>query len=477
MSRMLRVCALAVLAIAMHGTTAGAVSSTCDGVPATIVGTDGDDVIDGTSGPDVISAGAGNDTVRGFGGNDRICGGPGDDTIDGGPGNDRIFGGAGRDILSDPGGRNVVDGGDGADDISTGEDDDIVRGRDGNDVIRVSKGSDRLTGGEGFDTIDASGIDVFPTQAGIAINLTTGRIHFGFEQSISGFEGIIGTSGADELTGDDGPNVIDGWIWCGDVITGNGGNDVLQTGLGPSPAPTSPCFPPRLSGDDGDDSLIGYLGPTEGGAGNDFFQPLDTSSGTLVGGPGFDIVDYSLLSAAVEVDLETGRAIKKAVTGVHDTLQEIEQVTGTLFADQLTASSAGSVLVGSDGDDELLGLSGADVLRPGKGADDVDGGDGPDVLDISDLTSAVSVDLRAGSAVSGADTDRVVRVESVIGTSFDDTLAGDGLPNYLRGGDGNDLIQGRGGNDVLDGGSGSDRCAGGAGTDAVVACETVVGVP
>src|SRR4051812_15572614 len=48
----------------------------CRGVPATIVGTPGDDVIQGTSGDDVIVAGAGNDFISGNGGDDLICGGP-----------------------------------------------------------------------------------------------------------------------------------------------------------------------------------------------------------------------------------------------------------------------------------------------------------------------------------------------------------------------------------------------------------------
>ena len=99
------------------------------------------------------------------------------------------------------------------------------------------------------------------------------------------------------------------------------------------------------------------------------------------------------------------------------------------------------------------------------------------VLDLSDLDSPATVDLRSGSAANDGDDDRVALVETVIGTQFDDTLAGDGRPNHLQGGAGNDLLQGRGGNDTLDGGSGTDRCAGGAGTDTALACETVNGVP
>ena len=58
----------------------------CFGVPATIVGTAGNDVINGTAGNDVIVAGDGNDIINGNGGNDRICGDAGNDTINGGDG-------------------------------------------------------------------------------------------------------------------------------------------------------------------------------------------------------------------------------------------------------------------------------------------------------------------------------------------------------------------------------------------------------
>src|SRR3989442_10711738 len=66
---------------------------TCVGLDerlATIVGTEGDDVIVGTSGDDVIQALGGNDVIDGGDGNDLICGGAGDDVIYGGAGDDGL---------------------------------------------------------------------------------------------------------------------------------------------------------------------------------------------------------------------------------------------------------------------------------------------------------------------------------------------------------------------------------------------------
>ena len=79
---------------------------TCDGRPATRVGSAGNDVIFGTPGDDVIVGLGGNDVIDGSGGHDRICGGDGNDVLRGGAGNDRVFGGNGDDVL---------DGGEGAD--------------------------------------------------------------------------------------------------------------------------------------------------------------------------------------------------------------------------------------------------------------------------------------------------------------------------------------------------------------------------
>ena len=55
----------------------------CGGEDATIVGTDGPDVLEGTDEDDVIVGLGGNDTINGKGGNDIICGGDGVDIING----------------------------------------------------------------------------------------------------------------------------------------------------------------------------------------------------------------------------------------------------------------------------------------------------------------------------------------------------------------------------------------------------------
>ena len=62
--------------------------ATFEEVPATIVGTEGNDVLRGTNGRDVIAGLGGNDVILARDGDDVVCGGMGNDVIhvDGGIG-------------------------------------------------------------------------------------------------------------------------------------------------------------------------------------------------------------------------------------------------------------------------------------------------------------------------------------------------------------------------------------------------------
>ena len=94
--------------------------ASCNGLPATLIGTDGDDVLVGTKGADVIVGLAGDDVLVGGGGNDVICGLSGNDKIKGGPGRDTLLGGSDADILLGNGGRDTLLGGGGTDSCNGG---------------------------------------------------------------------------------------------------------------------------------------------------------------------------------------------------------------------------------------------------------------------------------------------------------------------------------------------------------------------
>jgi Ca2+-binding RTX toxin-like protein len=134
------------LVIPVATSVASAATPTCDGKPATIVGSNKRNVINGTSGRDVIVARGGNDRIDGKGGRDRICGGTGHDAIQGRSGNDRIFGGSGNDLL---------EGGTGHDDLFGFTGSDVLHGNAGNDLLNGGAAADECDQGAGVGPVIA----------------------------------------------------------------------------------------------------------------------------------------------------------------------------------------------------------------------------------------------------------------------------------------------------------------------------------
>jgi len=172
-------CAIGVSALLLGGLSAApaqATLSTSTGVPCTVVGTAGADVLVGTAlrdvicgrgGDDVIRAGGGRDLVDAGPGRDRVVAGPGDDRVlgasgadklDGGDGSDRVSGGDGADVLGGDGGVDTLSGGDGEDTIEGGGSGDDLSGQLGDDVLTGDGGADDLDGGAGtnFCIVDAA---------------------------------------------------------------------------------------------------------------------------------------------------------------------------------------------------------------------------------------------------------------------------------------------------------------------------------
>ena len=165
---------------------------TCKNKLATIIGTEGPDVLTGTAGDDVIAALGGDDRIMSLGGNDIVCGGDGDDQIDGGAGHDFLRGGAGNDVLSG------------------GPDHDKLLGGDGNDLLQGNRGTDWLAGQEGDDVLRGSG----------GPDLLRGH---------AGNDVLSGGSGADRLWGDGGDDVVRGGRGP-DVMGGGAGTDLCDGG-------------------------------------------------------------------------------------------------------------------------------------------------------------------------------------------------------------------------------------------------------
>jgi peptidoglycan/xylan/chitin deacetylase (PgdA/CDA1 family) len=208
----------------------------CNGLPITIVGTAGDDVIYAEGGNDVIYAGGGNDVIYAAGGDDLVCAGPGDDTVFGGAGNDTLLGESGNDTIHGQAGADTLTGGSGVntlvggsgDDLLLGSPDpDVLRGGPGNDSLHGQESNDTLRGGPGDDLlVGGEGDDRLYGGAGadqLHGNLGADRLYGG-----AGADRLFGEAGADFLFGGDGE----------DILRGNDGDDSCDGGPGRDDAAT-----------------------------------------------------------------------------------------------------------------------------------------------------------------------------------------------------------------------------------------------
>lgn len=153
-----------------------------------------------------------------------------------------------------------------------------------------------------------------------------------------------------------------------------------------------------------------------------------------------------------------------------------DNLVGGGGSDTLLGGDGNDVLVGGDGNDSLVGGLLADQLSGGLGADTIDGGEGSDTVDYSAANTALKIGVQVtisqdGSATSSggeADGDRLISIENVIGTAFDDRIDAAAMSEnvYLEGGAGRDSLTGGDGDDILMGGDGADTLRGGEGKNA-----------
>jgi Ca2+-binding RTX toxin-like protein len=362
-----------------------------------------------------------------------------------------------------------------------------------------------VSGGPLANTIDLSGV----TQADF-LNL---------------FVGIFGSAGADNITGSEFRDFIDGGPGS-DTI--NGGDEVDQLVFsGSSAADTITAIAgtgsltaggetdtytgverftlsglagnDTLTGGGGNDSLDGGAGADTLDAGNgDDFLSGDPFTGqeavdTLNGGAGTDMLSFAgttvedeLIAAAPDGSLTAG-GLTDTYTGIErfslSGLAGNDTLTGTGGAYSLGGGDGNDTLTGADGDDFLDGGTGADTLDGGIGLDFLNGGTGEDTLDGGTGNDFLSGDAFTGQEApdtlnGGAGTDTL----SFAGTTVDDELiatpndgsltAGGLIDTYtgierfsLSGLAGDDILTGADGDDSLDGGSGNDTISGGPGND------------
>jgi Ca2+-binding RTX toxin-like protein len=253
----------------------------------------------------------------------------------------------------------------------------------------------------------------------------------------------VGTDGNDQLQGTAGNDVIFGGAGD-DTINGGGGDDILCGGDGSD----------TLTGDDGNDVL-------SGGAATDFLVGGAGDDTLIGGGDGFDTAAYETMTGpnGVAVNLTAGTATGDG----NDTLNGIDVVVGSDYADTMTGNDA------------------LNVFFPRGGNDYVDGAGGFNILAFEQPTSGAGVVANlAMRRASGEGKDSFSHVEGLVGSPAADSLVGDRFQNLLLGENGNDRLVAGAGHDVLRGDAGSDTLNGGQGTDLLeggAGSDTLIGGP
>jgi Ca2+-binding RTX toxin-like protein len=119
------------------------------------------------------------------------------------------------------------------------------------------------------------------------------------------------------------------------------------------------------------------------GIGNTEDNPISGSNAAnmMDGGDGIDTVSFAANAGGVSVDLNGGVVLGPDTTG--DRVQNMENVIGSGFDDQITGNAAANLMQG--GADTLFGGNGDDVLQGGNGADQMYGGFGNDTFIFNSL--------------------------------------------------------------------------------------------
>jgi Ca2+-binding RTX toxin-like protein len=401
----------AILAMTAAGAETGA-TPMCHGKRATIVGTDGNDVIHGTDKSDVIWGGPGNDKIYGGLGNDIICGGPGDDLIHGGRGNDWIEGGPGTDrVFGDLGDDHVSGGPGNRDEVSGGLGIDTVNGGPGDeDIVRGDYGYDRMDGGPGKSDIASFSTAVAGRKgSGVWVDLAKHKAFGDGHDRLFRFESIEGSAFHDTLIGDKQSNVIIGGPG-NDTIIGGGGHDELNGGqgddkckggpirvsCGKEPAPVGSAYvtldpdPARggglqiVGGTGRDDLVVSYA---EGEAKEEENREHDTgevTAGEAESTSGAFTVEAKAPLAAGE---GCARVVGDPKTVTCPTLGPARWLMADLGPGNDELSVKGSLeavdfvrINGGDGNDIIHGGPEEDLIESGPGSDHIYGGDGSDGL-------------------------------------------------------------------------------------------------
>lgn len=464
-----------------------------------------DNLITGNSANNQLSGLAGNDTLNGGGGNDTMTGGTGNDTYyvdaagdvvveNANQGIDTVISSVTYTIAAKPyienitltGSTAINATGNAAGNALTGNaGNNQLSGGDGNDTLNGQGGTDTLDGGAGNDVyivdtktdtiIDSGGVDTI--QSSVTFSLAS--LSAIEKLTLTGSSAINGTGNTlkNTITGNEAANLIDGGAGVDTMIGGAGDDTYVVRDIGDVVTETE---------DGGTDKVQSHIAYTLGayvenlqlmgtgnlnGTGNGLDNAITGNSGNnvLVGGLGNDTLDGGASTAG-----DTLKGGDGDDTYIVDTTNDvIVESSGTD-----TIQSSITFSLASYGAIENLALSGAaNINGTGNGLDNViagnsgdniiDGAAGVDMASYATAAGAVTVSLAASGAqaTGGAGLDTLLRIEGLVGSSYNDALTGNSSANVLDGGNGNDTLAGGGGDDELVGGKGNDVLRDATGND------------
>ncbi len=292
--------------------------------------------------------------------------------------------------------------------------------------------------------------------------------------AVFGFNEVVVFSDVGSIQGDGGKEddeiILDPSVKVDSILRGGSENDKIEAGTGAV----------EMHGDNGEDILIGGAGNDEihGGNGNDQIWGMGGSD-DIYGDSGDDMIAAGYGKNTPD----------EAYPDLGD------YVSGGGGADDITGESGDDTLEGDGGPDQILGGGGNDTIRGGGDTDNIEGGAGSDLIyggGGNDIIFAEGGDVLQGQGgddvVFGGDGDDEIKdafeddmtgeigidegSDIFFGGDGDDVIISGITNDRLFGGNGNDQLEAGPGNDYIEGGGDSDYILAGDGNDRIIGGST-----
>lgn len=386
-----------------------------------------------------------------------------------------------------------------------------------NNEIAANAGNNVIDGGAGIDTVCYEQWEFLTLASSITTKTVTSSVDrmgvrvdlantgwqntggSGYDKLIS-IENVHGSQFNDEIYGNSGNNVLDGWLGA-DYMAGGKGNDsyyvdgadevveLANEGIdtvyseidyrlganveylvltGTTGSGTGNNLDNRLTGNAGANLLDGGTGADrmDGGSGNDTYV-VDNQGDEIIDSSGsadqvMTFINYTLGSSLENLRLMGVNALNgtgnnsnniiyanigdNVMDGGNDTLvsgfrgDTLSYEHGATAAVTVDLGTTAAQSTGGSGIDtirnfeHLIGSTYNDTLSGNGGANILDGGLGVDTVTYASATEAVTIDLNLMQATTSGIVDTLRNFENIVGSQFDDVMVGTTGTNIFDGG-------------------------------------------